>query len=54
VANPINILAKWLSLHDERTTTLPSLVLRQCRRIISEERAEMAKAPFSLEAIKTH
>jgi acetylornithine deacetylase/succinyl-diaminopimelate desuccinylase-like protein len=53
VANPINILAKMIaSLHDENNhVTIPGFydgIVEQT----AEERAEMAKAPFDLEAYK--
>ena len=53
VANPINILAKMIaSLHDENNhITIPGFY-DKVEELIEEERAEMAKAPFSLEAYK--
>jgi hypothetical protein len=47
VANPINVLAKMIaSLHDENNhITIPGFMTML--RIISEERAEMAKAPLA-------
>lgn len=53
VANPINILAKMIaSLHDENNhITIPGFYDR-VEELSQEERAEMAKAPFSLEAYK--
>ena len=53
VANPINILAKMIaSLHDENNhITIPSFYDKVIE-LTDEERAEMAKAPFSLEAYK--
>lgn len=50
VANPINILAKMIaSLHDENNKiTIPGFYDRVVD-LTDEERAEMAKAPFSLE-----
>jgi acetylornithine deacetylase/succinyl-diaminopimelate desuccinylase-like protein len=53
VANPINILAKMIaSLHDENNQiTIPGFydgIVEQT----AEERAEMAKAPFDLDAYK--
>ncbi|SDM54084.1 dipeptidase [Kriegella aquimaris] len=53
VANPINILAKMIaSLHDENNhITIPGFYDR-VEELSKEERAEMAKAPFSLEAYK--
>ncbi|MCH2224344.1 MAG: dipeptidase [Crocinitomicaceae bacterium] len=51
VANPINILAKMIaSLHDENNhITIPGFYDRVVD-LTDEERAEMAKAPFSKEA----
>ena len=51
VANPINILAKMIaSLHDENgRVTIPGFYDKVVE-LSSEERAEMAKAPFSHEA----
>ncbi|NHF58448.1 dipeptidase [Flavobacteriaceae bacterium TP-CH-4] len=53
VANPINILAKMIaSLHDENNhITIPGFYDR-VEELSEEERAEMAKAPFDLEAYK--
>lgn len=53
VANPINILAKMIaSLHDENNhITIPGFYDKVVD-LSREERAEMAKAPFSLEAYK--
>lgn len=53
VANPINILAKMIaSLHDENNhITIPGFY-DNVINATAEERAEMAKAPFSLEAYK--
>ncbi|MGB5243953.1 MAG: dipeptidase [Lutimonas sp.] len=53
VANPINILAKMIaSLHDENNhITIPGFY-DSVLEVSVEERAEMAKAPFSLEAYK--
>lgn len=53
VANPINILTKMIaSLHDENNhITIPGFY-DNVENLSSEERAEMAKAPFSLEAYK--
>ena len=53
VANPINILAKMIaSLHDENNhITIPGFYDKVIE-LTNEERAEMAKAPFSLEAYK--
>jgi acetylornithine deacetylase/succinyl-diaminopimelate desuccinylase-like protein len=50
VANPINILAKMIaSLHDENNhITIPGFYDKVVD-LTAEERAEMAKAPFSLE-----
>ncbi|RRQ49484.1 dipeptidase [Maribacter algicola] len=51
VANPINILAKMIaSLHDENNhITIPGFY-DKVQELSDAERAEMAKAPFSLEA----
>jgi len=53
VANPINILAKMIaSLQDEQNhITIPGFY-DKVLELSKEERAEMAKAPFSLEAYK--
>ena len=53
VANPINILAKMIaSLHDENNhITIPGFY-DKVENLSDEERSEMAKAPFSLEAYK--
>ena len=53
VANPINILAKMIaSLHDENNhITIPGFY-DKVEDLSKEERAEMAKAPFSLENYK--
>ncbi|WP_397447603.1 dipeptidase [Polaribacter sp. R77954] len=53
VANPINILTKMIaSLHDENNhITIPGFY-DNVEEISKEERAEMAKAPFSLENYK--
>lgn len=53
VANPINILAKMIAaLHDENNhITIPGFY-DKVEELSSKERAEMAKAPFSLEAYK--
>lgn len=53
VANPINILAKMIaSLHDENNhITIPGFY-DKVANLSKEERAEMAKAPFSLEDYK--
>ncbi|NER12759.1 dipeptidase [Leptobacterium flavescens] len=53
VANPINILSKMIaSLHDENNhITIPGFY-DNVEELSQEERAEMAKAPFSLEAYK--
>ncbi|SIQ19070.1 dipeptidase [Maribacter ulvicola] len=50
VANPINILTKMIaSLHDENNhITIPGFY-DKVEELSSEERAEMAKAPFSIE-----
>jgi acetylornithine deacetylase/succinyl-diaminopimelate desuccinylase-like protein len=54
VANPINVLAKMIaSLHDENNhITIPGFY-DKVEDLSDEERAEMAKAPFSLEDYKT-
>jgi acetylornithine deacetylase/succinyl-diaminopimelate desuccinylase-like protein len=53
VANPINVLSKMIaSLHDENNhITIPGFYDR-VEELSREERDEMAKAPFSLEAYK--
>lgn len=53
VANPINILSKMIaSLHDENNQiTIPGFY-DKVEDLSKEERAEMAKAPFSLENYK--
>ena len=53
VANPINVLAKMIaSLHDENNhITIPGFY-DKVEELSKEERAEMAKAPFSLEDYK--
>lgn len=53
VANPINILSKMIaSLHDENNRiTIPGFY-DKVEELSAEERAEMAKAPFSLENYK--
>lgn len=53
VANPINVLTKMIaSLHDENNhITIPGFY-DTVINATAEERAEMAKAPFSLEAYK--
>ena len=53
VANPINILTKMIaSLHDENNhITIPGFY-NKVENLSKEERAEMAKAPFSLENYK--
>ena len=53
VANPINVLAKMIaSLHDENNhITIPGFYDKVIE-LSSEERAFMAKAPFSLDAYK--
>ena len=53
VANPINILAKMIaSLHDENNHITISGFYDKVEELSAEERAEMAKAPFSLENYK--
>lgn len=53
VANPINVLTKMIaSLHDENNhITIPGFY-DKVEELSPEERAEMAKAPFSLDAYK--
>lgn len=53
VANPINILTKMIaSLHDENNhITIPGFY-DKVENLTNQERAEMAKAPFSLENYK--
>jgi acetylornithine deacetylase/succinyl-diaminopimelate desuccinylase-like protein len=53
VANPINILTKMIaSLHDENNhITIPGFY-KNVAELSTEERAEMAKAPFSLDHYK--
>ena len=53
VANPINVLTKMIaSLHDENNhITIPGFY-DKVEQLSKEERAEMAKAPFSLENYK--
>ncbi len=53
VANPINVLAKMIaSLHDkDNHITIPGFY-DKVEELSAEERAEIAKAPFSLEAYK--
>jgi len=53
VANPINVLAKMISqLHDENNhITIPGFY-DNVEELSNEERAEMAKAPFSLDNYK--
>ncbi|MAD98268.1 MAG: peptidase dimerization domain protein [Flavobacteriaceae bacterium] len=53
VANPINILTQMIaSLHDENNhITIPGFY-DDVEELSTEERAEMAKAPFSLDAYK--
>lgn len=53
VANPINILTKMIaSLHDENNhITIPGFY-DNVEELSKDERAEMAKAPFNLEAYK--
>ncbi|WP_299521133.1 dipeptidase [Winogradskyella sp.] len=54
VANPINVLTKMIaSLHDENNhITIPGFY-DKVENLSDAERAEMAKAPFSLEAYKS-
>ena len=53
VANPINVLTKMIaSLHDENNhITIPGFY-DKVEELSKEERAQMAKAPFSLDAYK--
>ena len=53
VANPINVLTKMIaSLHDENNhITIPGFY-DKVKELSADERAEMAKAPFSLENYK--
>ncbi|MFC5193856.1 dipeptidase [Bizionia hallyeonensis] len=53
VANPINVLTKMIAaLHDENNhITIPGFY-DKVEELSKEERAEMAKAPFSLDAYK--
>lgn len=53
VANPINVLAKMIaSLHDENNrVTIPGFY-DEVMEVSTEERAEMAKAPFDLDNYK--
>ena len=53
VANPINILCKMIaSLHDENNKVNIPGFYDDVEELSKEERAEMAKAPFSLDAYK--
>src|SRR5690606_35169344 len=53
VANPINILAKMIaSLHDENNHITIPRFYDKVEELSLEERAEMAKAPFSLDNYK--
>lgn len=53
VANPINVLAKMIaSLHDENNhITIPGFY-DKVAELTAEQRADMAKAPFNLDAYK--
>ncbi len=54
VANPINVLTKMIaSLHDENNKINVSGFYDNVQNLSKEERAEMAKAPFSLEDYKS-
>ena len=54
VANPINILTKMIaSLHDENNRISIPGFYEKVEELSREERAEMAKAPFSIEAYKS-
>ena len=53
VPNPINVLSKMIaSLHDENGKITVANFYDKVSEVSAEERAEMAKAPFSLEAYK--
>ncbi|NNK82086.1 MAG: dipeptidase, partial [Flavobacteriaceae bacterium] len=53
VANPINVLTKMIaSLHDENNHITIPRFYDKVEELTKEERAEMAKAPFSLENYK--
>ncbi len=53
VANPINILTKMIaSLHDENNHITIPIFYDKVENLSEDERREMAKAPFSLEAYK--
>jgi acetylornithine deacetylase/succinyl-diaminopimelate desuccinylase-like protein len=53
VANPINVLTKMIaSLHDENNHITIPRFYDKVENLSDAERAEMAKAPFSLEAYK--
>jgi len=53
VANPINVLTKMIaSLHDENNRITITGFYDKVEELSKEERAEMAKAPFSLENYK--
>lgn len=53
VANPINILAKMIaSLHDENKRVTVKGFYDKVEELSTEERSQMAKAPFSLENYK--
>jgi len=55
VANPINILSKMIaSLHDENNHITVDGFYDKVIELSSEERAAMAKAPFSLDTYKDH
>ena len=53
VANPINVLTKMIaSLHDENNHIIIPGFYDKVEELSQEERAQMAKAPFSLDAYK--
>ena len=53
VPNPINVLSKMIaSLHDENGKITVANFYDKVEEVSAEERAEMAKAPFSLDAYK--
>lgn len=54
VANPINILAKMIaSLHDDKGRVTVKGFYDDVQEVSAAERAELAKAPFSLDKYKT-
>ncbi len=55
VPNPINVLAKMVaSLHDENNHITIPRFYDKVEELSKNERAEMAKAPFDIEAYKKH